>query len=132
MFLTFSFPGYPGVASSPPLPFTVPSMSYSGDLRSFNPDGLIWVDLSAVFSSCLQAMPATYFSSYFFVPPGDEKSLLSGTLRQVPRGRWMYEGESTPASGFALPSDSQPDSPDQTGTPQWPHRFVVFSPENSY
>lgn len=64
-------------------------------------------------------------------PPGDEKSLLSGTLRQVPSGGWMYEGESTPASGFALPSDSQPDSPDQTGTPQWPHRFVVFSPENS-
>ena len=86
MFLTFSFPGCPGVPSSPPLPSTVPSMSYSGDLRSFNPDELIWVDLSAVSSSCLQAMPATYFSGSFFGSPGDEKSLLCGTLRQVPRG----------------------------------------------
>lgn len=38
----------------------------------------------------------------------------------------MYKGESTPAYGFAVPSDSQPNRPDQTGTPQWPHRLVIF------
>lgn len=39
-------------------------------------------------------MPATYFSSSFFVPPGDEKSLFCGTLRQVPRGaRCMKENQ---------------------------------------
>lgn len=88
-----------------------------------------WTHMSGPFCCFLQLSPshASHLLQQFFLctPWWWEVPFLWDS-KTGPQGGSMYEGESTPASGFAVPSDSQPDSPDQTGTLQWPHRFVVF------